>query len=79
MNEPEFANNLSSDRIVIFHHLTYDDIKKSLDMNLFGNILDSHYDEFVEFCEKVNNSATSLTRLSCYLENDKIHFLIDNE
>jgi len=67
------------DRIEIFNHLTYDEVKKSLDMNLFGNILDKYYNEFVDFCEQVKVQATELTRLSCYIENDVIHFVIENQ
>lgn len=64
-------------RIEVFHHLTYDEIAKSLNVDLFDGLLDGHYDEFVAFCEKIKSRSTPLTSISCYIENDQIHFEID--
>lgn len=73
------ANKPYPNRIEVFHYLTYDEVAQSLNMNLFGNILDNFYDDFVAFCEDVKRNATELTRLSCYIENDQIHFVIDQK
>jgi hypothetical protein len=64
-------------RIEVFQHLTYDEITQSLNMNKFDSILDKYYDDFVEFCDKIKEKATKLTSISCYIEDDKIHFVIE--
>lgn len=47
-------------------------------MKLFGGILEDHYSEFVEFCDKIKGNEKTPKSISCFLEDDAIHFVIES-
>lgn len=76
MAEHESCNNKFKNRIEIFRHLTVDEIKNEINEIVFDNLLGAHYNEFVEFCEKIKAHANEISTVSCYIENGELNFEI---
>ncbi len=61
-------------RITIFKHLSIDEIDNSVNMTIFENLLDSHYHEFVKFCDKIKQSCDNIESVTCFIENGVLNF-----
>lgn len=64
------VNEQFSDRIIIFHHLTTDELDESIRENKYNAILKDQYQQFVDFCELVINDDT-VKDISCRFDSDK--------
>lgn len=72
----EIKQRTLPDRISVFRNLTVGEITNDVNMELYKELLDIHYAEFIEFCEDVKLNHSDKTTFSCVIENGVIRFFI---
>lgn len=65
------------DRIHVFKHLSVNELDNTINMTIFENLLNDYYTEFVEFCDGVKNSSKKIKNVSCYIDDGKINFEVE--
>lgn len=71
------TNFEKTDRIILFRNLTYDEVKKEVDERKFEDILLDKFNDFVAFCEKVEQDAEKIETISSYYEDGDLRFDIN--
>jgi len=66
----------NADRVEIFKHLAVDELS-GVQLNILESIACKHFHQFLDFCDKVFNEKDSIQDVSCTLENDELHFIIN--
>lgn len=64
-----------NNRIELFRRLTLDELRKTINTELFESLLDRKYDSFVSLCNYIRNNKELVSDVSIYiLENGELHF-----
>jgi len=66
------------DRVDIFKHLTVDQLTNSVNYKLFEGLLSEYYDDFIDFCNRVQSEDKSrIQDVSCHIADGTIYFNIN--
>jgi len=76
-NEKQAVNY--NNRISIFKHLTVDELTQSVNEELFSELLNDHYDEFVSLCEDVKEISDKIKYVTCFIDNGVLTFDIEKK
>lgn len=71
------SKSVTQDRISIFRGLTVDEISNTTNMELYKELLDIHYKEFIDFCDSIKGEEFKDKSFSCFVEGDNIQFIIN--
>lgn len=64
-----------TNRIELFRRLTLDELRKTVNTEIFELLLDGKYDSFVSLCNYVRTNEDLVSDVSIYiLENGELHF-----
>lgn len=62
------------DRIDIFRNLTADEATDHVKHEIFRGLLDEYYDDFVNFCNEIEDKKDHVKSVSCHIADKQIYF-----